>query len=110
MANSISAAPAVLSAGVLSTLKNKLPVLSGISTVFSARPGSSGMSLQVPLIGVSTATTFGSGGYATQDDATISAATVSLTGISWAHTGAAIAHVMAHAQAGLKTGVWGGLF
>ena len=79
MANSISAAPAVLSAGVLSTLKNKLPVLSGISTVFSARPGSSGMSLQVPLIGVSTATTFGSGGYATQDDATISAATVSLT-------------------------------
>jgi len=51
MANSISAAPAVLSAGVLSTLKNKLPVLSGISTVFSARPGSTGMSIQVPLIG-----------------------------------------------------------
>lgn len=79
MANSISAAPAVLSAGVLSTLKNKLPVLSGISTVFSARPGSTGMSIQVPLIGVSTATAFGAGGYSTQDDATITSSTVSLT-------------------------------
>ena len=79
MANSISAAPAVLSAGVLSTLKNKLPVLSGISTVFSARPGSTGMSIQVPLIGISSATTFGAGGYSTQDDATITSSTVSLT-------------------------------
>lgn len=79
MANSISAAPAVLSQGVLSTLKNKLPVLSGISTVFSARPGSSGMSIQVPLIGTSTATAFSTGGYLTQDDATITSSTVSLT-------------------------------
>lgn len=79
MANSISAAPAVLSAGVLSTLKNKLPVLSGISTVFSARPGSTGMAIQVPLIGISTATSYGSGGYLTQDDATITSSTVSLT-------------------------------
>ena len=79
MANSISAAPAVLSAGVLSTLKNKLPVLSGISTVFSARPGSTGMSIQVPLIGISSATAFGAGGYSTQDDATITSSTVSLT-------------------------------
>jgi len=79
MANSITAAPAVLSAGVLSALVNKLPVLSGISSVFSARPGSTGMSIQVPLIGTSSATAFGSGGYLTQDDATITAATVSLT-------------------------------
>ena len=79
MANSISAAPAVLSAGVLSTLKNKLPVLSGISTVFSARPGSTGMSIQVPLIGTSTATAFSTGGYLTQDDATVTSSTVSLT-------------------------------
>ena len=79
MANSITAAPSVLSAGVLSALVNKLPVLSGISSVFSARPGSTGMSIQVPLIGTSTATAFGSGGYLTQDDATITAATVSLT-------------------------------
>ena len=35
MANSISAAPAVLAEGVIGFLKNKLPVLSGISTVFS---------------------------------------------------------------------------
>jgi hypothetical protein len=79
MANSITAAPSVLAAGVLSSLVNKLPVLSGISSVFSARPGSSGMSIQVPLIGTSTATAFGSGGYLTQDDATITAATVSLS-------------------------------
>jgi len=79
MANSITAAPSVLSAGVLSSLVNKLPVLSGISSVFSARPGSTGMSIQVPLIGTSSATAFGSGGYLTQDDATITAATVSLT-------------------------------
>ena len=79
MANSITAAPSVLSAGVLSALQNKLPVLSGISSVFSARPGSTGMAIQVPLIGTSSATAFGSGGYLTQDDATITAATVSLT-------------------------------
>ena len=79
MANSISAAPSVLSAGVLSALKNKLPVLSGISSIFSARPGSTGMAIQVPLIGTSTATAFSTGGYLTQDDATITSATVSLT-------------------------------
>ena len=79
MANSITAAPSVLSAGVLSTLKNKLPVLSGISSVFSARPGSTGMSIVVPLIGTSTASAFSTGGYLTQDDATVTQATVSLT-------------------------------
>lgn len=79
MSNSISAAPSVLSAGVLSALKNKLPVLSGISSIFSARPGSTGMAIQVPLIGTSTATAFSTGGYLTQDDATITSATVSLT-------------------------------
>jgi len=79
MANSITAAPAVLAQGVISSLANKLPVLSGISTVFSARPGTSGMSIQVPLIGTSTATTFGAGGYLTQDDATVTSSTVSLS-------------------------------
>ena len=79
MSNSISAAPAVLSEGVLGSLKNKLPVLSGISTVFSARPGASGMAIQVPLIGTSTASAFSTGGYLTQDDATVTSSTVSLT-------------------------------
>jgi hypothetical protein len=78
MANSITAAPAVLAEGVLGSLKNKLPVLSGISTVFSSRPGVGGLSIQVPLIGTSTATTFGSGGYLTQDDATVTSSTVTL--------------------------------
>jgi hypothetical protein len=79
MANSITAAPAVLAQGVIGALSNKLPVLSGISTVFSARPGTSGMSIQVPLIGTSTASAFSTGGYLTQDDATITSSTVSLT-------------------------------
>ena len=78
MANSITAAPAVLAEGVIGSLKNKLPVLSGISTVFSSRPGVSGISIQVPLIGTSTATTYGASGYLTQDDATVTSATVSL--------------------------------
>jgi hypothetical protein len=78
MANSITAAPAVLAEGVIGSLKNKLPVLSGISTVFSSRPGVSGLSIQVPLIGTSTATTFGASGYLTQDDATVTSATVTL--------------------------------
>jgi hypothetical protein len=37
------------------------------------------MAIQVPLIGTSTASAFSTGGYLTQDDATITAATVSLT-------------------------------
>ena len=78
MANSITAAPAVLAEGVIGSLKNKLPVLSGISTVFSSRPGVNGPSIQVPLIGTSTATTFGASGYLTQDDATVTSATVTL--------------------------------
>jgi hypothetical protein len=78
MANSITAAPSVLAAGVLSALQNKLPVLSGISSVFSARPGASGMSITVPLIGTSTASTFSSGGYLTGDDATVTQTAVTL--------------------------------
>ena len=78
MANSITAAPAVLAEGVIGSLKNKLPVLSGISTVYSSRPGVNGLSIQVPLIGTSTATTFGASGYLTQDDATVTSSTVTL--------------------------------
>jgi len=78
MANSITAAPSVLAAGVLSALQNKLPVLSGISSVFSARPGASGMSITVPLIGTSTASTFSTGGYLTGDDATVTQTAVTL--------------------------------
>ena len=78
MANNITASPSVLAAGVLSSLSNKLPVLTGISSVFSARPGSAGMSITVPLIGTSVATTFGSGGYLTSDDATVTQTSIQL--------------------------------
>lgn len=78
MANNITVAPSVLAAGVLSSLQNKLPVLSGISSVFSARPGSAGMSITVPLIGTSTASVFGAGGYLTSDDATVTQTSIQL--------------------------------
>jgi len=78
MANSITAAPAVLAEAVLESIKGKLPVLSSFSSIFSALESQAGIAVQVPLIGVSTATEFGSSGYATQDDATVTAATVTL--------------------------------
>ena len=78
MANSIAAAPAVLAQGVIKALANKLPVLSGFSTVFTASIAGAGKTIQVPLIGTSTATEFGSGGYLTQDDATITSSSVVL--------------------------------
>lgn len=73
MANSIAAAPAVLAQGVIKALANKLPVLSGFSTVFTSSIAGAGKTIQVPLIGTSTATEFGASGYLTGDDATITA-------------------------------------
>jgi hypothetical protein len=78
MANSIAAAPAVLAQGVIKALANKLPVLNGFSTVFTSSIQGAGKTIQVPLIGTSTATEFGSGGYLTQDDAQITASSVTL--------------------------------
>jgi hypothetical protein len=78
MANSIQAAPAVLADGVIASLKNKLPVLRSMSRVFVSSPQASGKTIQVPLIGTSTATEFGASGYLAQDDATVTKADVTL--------------------------------
>lgn len=78
MANSIQAAPAVLADGVIASLKNKLPALRSMSRVFTSTPSRSGKTIQVPLIGTSTATEFSTGGYLTQDDATVTKADVTL--------------------------------
>ena len=78
MANSIAAAPAVLAQGVIKALANKLPVLSGFSTVFTSSIAGAGKTIQVPLIGTSTATEFGASGYLTSDDATVTASSVTL--------------------------------
>jgi hypothetical protein len=79
MANSIQSAPAVLLAdGVIASLKNKLPVLRSMSRVFTSTPQASGKTIQVPLIGTSTATEFGASGYLAQDDATVTKADVTL--------------------------------
>ena len=78
MANSIQAAPAVLADSVIGSIKYKLPVLSGFSSVFSSSISGQGKTIQVPLIGTSTATEFGSSGYLTQDDATVTKADVTL--------------------------------
>ena len=78
MANSIQAAPSVLADSVIASLKNKLPVLNGFSSVFSSSISGQGKTIQVPLIGTSTATEFSTGGYLTQDDATVTKADVTL--------------------------------
>ena len=78
MSNSIAAAPAVLAQGVIKALANKLPVLSGFSTVFTSSIAGAGKTIQVPLIGTSTATEFGASGYLTSDDATVTSSSVTL--------------------------------
>ena len=78
MSNSIASAPSVLASGVIAALANKLPVLNGFSSVFTSSIAGAGKTIQVPLIGTSTATEFGSGGYLTQDDATVTSTSVTL--------------------------------
>ena len=78
MANSIANAPAILAESVIASLKGKLPALRAFSSVFTAAESGAGKTVQVPLIGVSTATEFGASGYLTKDDATITAANVTL--------------------------------
>lgn len=78
MANSIAVAPAILAESVIAALKGKLPALKSFSSLFTAAESGAGKTVQVPLIGVSTASEFGSGGYLTQDDATIAAVNVTL--------------------------------
>jgi ABC-type Co2+ transport system permease subunit len=78
MSNSIASAPAVLALGVIKALANKLPVLSGFSTVFTSSVAGAGKTIQVPLIGTSTATEFGASGYLTGDDATVTSSSVTL--------------------------------
>jgi hypothetical protein len=78
MANSITSSPAILAESVIASIKGKLPMLTSFSSVFSTLEGTAGKSVFVPLVGTSTATEFGSGGYLTQDDATLTGATVTL--------------------------------
>ena len=78
MANSIAAAPAVLAQGVIKALANKLPMLSGFSTVFSSSIQGAGKTIQVPLIGTSTATEFGANGYTDSDFSTVTSSSVTL--------------------------------
>ena len=78
MANSIATAPAILAESVIASIKGKLPALKSFSSVFSTLEGQAGKSVFVPLVGTSTATEFGASGYLTQDDATLTNATVTL--------------------------------
>jgi len=78
VSNSIVSSPAVLAESVIASIRGKLPMLKSFSSVFSTLEGQAGSSVFVPLVGTSTATEFGSGGYLTQDDATLTGATVTL--------------------------------
>jgi hypothetical protein len=53
-------------------------MLSGFSTVFTSAIAGAGKTIQVPLIGTSTATEFSTGGYLTQDDASVTSTSVTL--------------------------------
>jgi hypothetical protein len=53
-------------------------MLSGFSTVFTSSIQGAGKTIQVPLIGTSTATEFSTGGYLTQDDASVTSTSVTL--------------------------------
>lgn len=78
MSNSIVAAPALLADGVIGALKNKLPVLSSFSSIFTSSAQSAGKVITVPLIGSQTATEFGASGYLSQDDITVTKTDVTL--------------------------------
>jgi hypothetical protein len=78
VANSITSSPAILAESVISSIRGKLPMLKSFSSVFSTLEGTAGKSVFVPLVGTSTASEFSSGGYLTQDDATLTGATVTL--------------------------------
>jgi len=78
VAISIVSSPAILAESVIASIKGKLPMLTSFSSVFSTLEGTAGKSVFVPLVGTSTATEFGSGGYLTSDDATLTGATVTL--------------------------------
>jgi hypothetical protein len=78
MSNHLTAAPAILAESVINSIKGKLPALASFSSVFSTLEGQAGKSVFVPLIGTSTATEFSTGGYLTQDDATLAGVTVTL--------------------------------
>jgi len=78
MSNNIATAPSILAESVIASIKGKLPALKSFSSVFSTLEGQAGKSVFVPLIGTSTATEFSTGGYLTQDDATLTGATVTL--------------------------------
>ena len=78
MANSIVAAPSVLAESVIEAIRGRLPALNGFSKVFTALEGQAGKAVQVPLVGAGVASQFSTGGYLTGDDATLTAATVTL--------------------------------
>jgi hypothetical protein len=78
VANNLVSSPAILAESVIASIRGKLPMLKSFSSVFSTLEGTAGKSVFVPLVGTSTASEFGSGGYLTQDDATLTGATVTL--------------------------------
>lgn len=78
MANSIVAAPSVLAESVIANLKGKLPALNAFSSNFTAISSGAGKTIQVPLVGTSTAAEFGANGYLAESNATLTKTDVTL--------------------------------
>lgn len=78
MSNSLVANPSILAEGVVAAIKGKLPSLAAFSKVFTAAQSAPGKTVQVPLVGTSTAVEFGSDGYLTTSNATLTKTDVTL--------------------------------
>lgn len=78
MANSLVAAPSILALEVIKNLRGKLPMLTAFSSNFTTLNTGAGKTIQVGLVGQSSAAEFGSSGYLAESNATLTKTDVTL--------------------------------
>jgi len=78
MANSLVAAPSILALEVIKNLKGKLPMLTSFSSNFTTITSGAGKTIQVGLVGTSSAAEFGANGYLAESNATLTKTDVTL--------------------------------
>jgi len=78
MSNSLVAAPSILALEVIKNLKGKLPMLTAFSSNFTTVNTGAGKTIQVNLVGQSSAAEFGSSGYLAESNAALTKTDVTL--------------------------------
>lgn len=78
MANSLVAAPSILALEVIKNLRGKLPMLTSFSSNFTTITSGAGKTIQVGLVGQSSAAEFGANGYLAESNATLTKTDVTL--------------------------------